>query len=330
MRFYAQHAAALKREVAATIPPDVLRDLHRKRPLRHALLTLRVFGLLAIAMVVLIHGAPLWLWLPAALVAGFCIFDGTVLLHEVVHNAVFHDDRPGGHRWLGYLYSIPSGISAAQFTKWHLDHHEELGSDELDPKRHRLSPKVNRRWYKLLYFSPALFFIYFRAARQETAGYPAALQKTIARERSIAILFHLSVMAAIGLLAGSHALLRAYIVPVFFVFPVAFAINRLGQHYDIDPNEVAEWSTLMKPSWVWDFAFLNSNYHLEHHYFPRVPSYNLPRLARALAPFYATRGMQTHTFGELLWKYLILNYQPHTDWDHPAAPMSRPAAVSGD
>ena len=29
----------------------------------------------------------------------------------------------------------PSGISASQFTRWHLDHHAELGSDEDDPKR---------------------------------------------------------------------------------------------------------------------------------------------------------------------------------------------------
>ena len=33
----------------------------------------------------------------------------------------------------------------------------------------------------------------------------------------------------------------------------------------------------MRGHWFWDFAFLNSNYHLEHHYFPGVPFYRLPR-----------------------------------------------------
>ena len=78
-------------------------------------------------------------------------------------------------------------------------------------------------------------------------------------------------------------------IPVFFVFPIAFTLNRLGQHYDIDPDDPAKWGTLMRGSWFWDFAFLNSNYHLEHHYFPGVPFYHLPALQRALKPFYVER-----------------------------------------
>ena len=73
---------------------------------------------------------------------------------------------------------------------------------------------------------------------------------------------------------------------MFFIFPIAFTLNRLGQHYDIDPADPAKWGTLMRGHWFWDFAFLNSNYHLEHHYFPGVPFYRLPRLQRALVPFY--------------------------------------------
>ena len=38
------------------------------------------------------------------------------------------------------------------------------------------------------------------------------------------------------------AALRAYVVPVFLVFPIAFTLNRLGQHYDIDPTSGAMFS----------------------------------------------------------------------------------------
>jgi fatty acid desaturase len=255
------------------------------------------------------------IWVPLAFVAGFCVFNCTVLLHEVVHQTIFREDRAPGNRWLGYLYSIPSGISAAQFTRWHLDHHAELGSTDTDPKRAHLTPKINKRWYKLLYFTPALFPIYFRAAGQETATYPPELRVQIKRERRITVAFHLTVAALIGLLAGWAVLLRAYVVPVFFVFPIAFALNRLGQHYDVNPDDVAQWSTLMKPSWFWDRVFLNSNYHLEHHYFPRVPSYNLPQLARLLQPFYKSHNMRAHSYGELVWKYIVLNKRPHSNWE---------------
>ena len=88
--------------------------------------------------------------------------------------------------------------------------------------------------------------------------------------------FHLLALASLAWFFGWGAAARAYVVPVFFVFPVAFTLNRLGQHYSIDPDDPAGWSTLMRGHWFWDFAFLNSNYHLEHHYFPGVPFYRLP------------------------------------------------------
>jgi fatty acid desaturase len=106
---------------------------------------------------------------------------------------------------------------------------------------------------------------------------------------------------------------------VFFVLPVAFALNRLGQHYDIDPADPAKWSTLVKGSWFWNTTYLFSNFHLEHHYFPGVPFYNLPRLQKLLMPFYEQRGIIPRGYGELIWRYLILNRQPHTDWAEESA-----------
>jgi len=216
---------------------------------------------------------------------------------------------------------MPSGISASQFTKWHLDHHAGLGSYEEDPKRHWLSPKKNKRWLKALYFTPALFPIYFRAAAQETASYPPETRKTIARERLATIALQLGVLAAIALIGGWYVAWKLYIVPVFFVFPVAFALNRLGQHYDIDPEDPAKWSTLVKGSWFWDAIYLFSNYHLEHHYFPSVPFYNLPRLQKVLKPFYEKHGVTPRGYGELVWNWLVLNRKPHSKWEAVATPL---------
>ena len=103
---------------------------------------------------------------------------------------------------------------------------------------------------------------------------------------------------------------------MFFVFPIAFTLNRLGQHYDIDPTDPAKWGTLMSGHWFWDFAFLNSNYHLEHHYFPGVPFYRLPELQRALgAVLRRRRSMRWRTYGELVYGWLVENQAPHTNWD---------------
>ena len=133
------------------------------------------------------------------------------------------------------------------------------------------------------------------------------------------MVIQLSVMAALVAFGGWGPALRIQILPYFVVFPVAFTLNRLGQHYDIDPTDPTKWSTLVRGHWFWDFAFLNSNYHLEHHYFAGVPFYRLPALQRALAPFYARHGMRWQTYSGLLYGWLVENRAPHTDWSAAAA-----------
>jgi len=312
--YYTAHAGGLRAELGRAITRDQMRRFHTKTPARHFLATARQFLLLGVATWGLIRFESPFIWVPLAVVQGFTIFNFTVLLHEVLHHLVFVRRHPAAERALALLYAIPSGISASQFTRWHLDHHAELGSEEDDPKRHYLSPKINARWYKLLYATPALFLIYFRAARRESSSYPAALRRQIAWERRAAIGFHLAAIAGLWWAFGFGAALRAHLIPAFFVFPVAFTLNRLGQHYDIDPSDPAKWGTLMKGHWFWDFVFINSNYHLEHHYFPGVPYYHLPALQQALRPFYSSKGMHWQTYRGLLYGWLVENKAPHTDW----------------
>jgi fatty acid desaturase len=312
--YYSRHAAALRAELGRALSRDDLRALHRKDAWRHLLLGARQFALLGVCVWGLVRVTAPLAWVPLAIIAGFTVFNFTVLLHEVVHHAVFNRRRPRAERALAWAYAVPSGISATQFTRWHLDHHAELGSGEDDPKRHHLSPKRNARWYKLLYCTPALFPMYFRAARRESATYPAAVQERIRRERLVAVAVHLGALGALWWAFGGGAAVRAYVVPVFFVFPVAFTLNRLGQHYDIDPGDPAKWGTLMRGHWFWNRAFLNSNHHLEHHYFPGVPLYHLPALQTALEPFYARHGMRWQTYRGLLYGWFVENQAPHTNW----------------
>lgn len=320
--YYAEHTRELRSELARAVPTEALRALHDKKPLLHFAVTAALVLTLAGSTTAIVILRPWYFWLPFAVVSGFAIFNFTVLLHEVVHQAVFRSSDRALYRFLGILYAVPSGISATQFTRWHLDHHAGLGSEEEDPKRHYLSPKINARWLKLLYFTPALFAIYFRAARREAAGYPEDLRRRINRERNLTIALHLGLLALVGLTAGWAIAWKAYLVPYFFVFPVAFALNRLGQHYDIEPDDPAKWSTLVRGSWFWDFAYLCSNYHLEHHYFPGVPLYNLPKLQKLLMPFYDARGFRPRSYGALFWSYIVLNRKPHTQWTEAPASVA--------
>ena len=301
-----------------------MRELHRKQPLRHFAVAIRQFAILAIATWALIRFDNPLVWIPLALVQGFTVFNFTILLHEVVHHTIFERRRAGRRA----AARVPLRDSERHLRE--PVHALAPGS----PRRARLrrgrsqaappSPKVNARWYKLLYCTPALFPIYFRAARRESSTYPEPLQRAIARERKLSMLFHLSALALIWYGFGFYAALRASIIPVFFIFPIAFTLNRLGQHYDIDPTDPAKWGTLMRGHWFWDFVYLNSNYHLEHHYFPGVPFYRLPEVQRALVPFYAKKNMRWRTYGELVYGWLVENQAPHTNWDGERIPDPHP------
>ncbi|HKD17069.1 MAG TPA: fatty acid desaturase [Thermoanaerobaculia bacterium] len=312
--YWSRASKELRHRLNKAIPHELLKELHRKNSWLHAAIAIRQFLILLGASYLAWRFPQPWIWIPAAVVSGWTVFNFTVLLHDALHHAVFNGPHPRGDRFLSLLYAVPSGISASQFTRWHLTHHAELGDAEADPKRHYLSPKINRAWYKLLYFTPALFPIYFRAARRETASYPPELQRRIRHERLATIAFHVAVMAAIFATGGPAVFARVYAVPVFFVFPIAFALNRLGQHYAIDPSDPAKWGSILKPSRFWDFWYLSSAYHLEHHYFPGVPMYKLRRLHFALRPFFDEIGWQPTTYGRLLRGWLIENRAPHTDW----------------
>jgi fatty acid desaturase len=322
--YYWKQIEAFKGQIKEAVPHEELKALHLRSGPRHLAYTARQFAIIALCSVVLWNVSNPLVWIPFAILQGFTFFNMTTLLHEVVHNSVFASSRAGWNRALGLLYASTSGISASQFTRWHLDHHDNLGSYEDDPKRHWLSPKRNARWYKALYCTPVLMPLYFRAAANEAKGYSEDLRRTIQRERMATMALQFSVMGALLWFGGVGPMLRIQIVPYFLVFPVAFTLNRLGQHYNIDPTHPLKWSTVMKPSRPWDFLFLYSNYHAEHHYFQSVPFYNLRKLHLRLRPLYAQLGLRGHTYREIVWQWFVLNRAPHTDWEK-AAPLA-PAA----
>lgn len=313
-RSYYKNIGTLKNDLGAALPREELRELHEVSAVRHFLVAARHVALFLLCGWAMVQDQYRWLWPFAALLQGANILGFLILVHEQVHQVIFRKRRPRLEYALGLLYAIPSAISVTQFTHWHLDHHNELGHPQDDPKRAHLSPKKNARWLKLLYCTPALFAIYARAAKEEVATYSVEERRLITRERLLNLVAHLAVVTALWMTHDGWVVLRAYVVPMFFCFPPFFVLNRLGQHFDIDPTDPAKWSSLVNGNRFWHFVFLWSNFHIEHHYYQRVPFYNLRRLNTALQPFYRARGLRNHTYTKMLWGWFVKNKQAHTDW----------------
>ena len=315
MAYYSDNVGDLKRRLVDSVGRDELRELHEVRPWRHFAVLARHLILVAVCGWALWQSQWPWLWLPAAILQGFNMLGFVILLHEQVHDCIFRNRRPKLQQFLGWLYAFPVGMSATQFKRWHLAHHDELGSHDDDPKRAHLSPKKNARWLKFLYATPALFIIYSRASRQEAERYPADVRRRIRNERLVSILLLVLILAGMISAGGVWPALRVWTIPLLLAFPVAFTLNRLGQHYNVDPTNPAKWSSRVDGNPLWRFLFLWSNHHIEHHYYPRVPFYNLVRLNRRLRPFFRKEEIPNRTYREIVWGWIARNRRAHTNWD---------------
>jgi len=80
-----------------------------------------------------------------------------------------------------------------------------------------------------------------------------------------------------------RVLLQVWLVPGVVVGYVS-AVRALAQHALTLPGDPLLASRSVRSNRIASFFLLNENYHLEHHLFPDVPSYHLPRLRALLLP----------------------------------------------
>jgi fatty acid desaturase len=80
-----------------------------------------------------------------------------------------------------------------------------------------------------------------------------------------------------------RVLLQVWLIPGVVVGYVS-AVRALAQHALTEPHDPLLASRSVRSNPVVSFFLLNENYHLEHHLFPEVPSYHLPRLRALLHP----------------------------------------------
>lgn len=108
-------------------------------------------------------------------------------------------------------------------------------------------------------------------------------QRRDARLDAAAILAWLAVAAGLTILAP-WTMLAVYWGPLVFFLPMASAVA-LPEHYRCgDGPDTTRATRTTTSNGLVRMLIWNSNYHVEHHLFPWVPSCNLPRVHRAIEP----------------------------------------------
>jgi fatty acid desaturase len=83
-----------------------------------------------------------------------------------------------------------------------------------------------------------------------------------------------------------------YFLPTFIGRPVHFAVNvtqHLAAKFDSKDHRLSTHTVMLNP--ILSFYYWHMEYHIEHHMFPMVPSYNLKKLRKEIEddlppPFY--------------------------------------------
>lgn len=290
------HPHDLRARVPDRLPAEVVRALSRLEP-RRALLALAVeWAAIAGAIVVTERVAWPWLYPLTVIFIGARQAALTVIGHDAAHGRLL----PG--RWWNdavgdFFADWPTFITLGAFRKHHGEHHQHLGEREDGNRfiwRTHVDDALTKEWtypkspaalaWKIVRHSAILSGVWWIIR-----GNAAALVFRTSRLELLGRLVYTAAVAALLTALGAwRGFLLYWIVPFCTWHMTAQYIRLVCEHSGLrdQPEGVSRAygkirTTLARP---WERFLLvprNIHYHVEHHFYPSVPFYNLPALHEA-------------------------------------------------
>jgi len=274
---------------------------------RSLLAIAQTFGLIAAAIALAVTTWPSpWLVL-SVLVIGVAQHAVFILVHEAAHYRLFAARR--ANDGLGRLMGLAVGMSMCTYRVTHRLHHNNLYTEE-DPDtaihggyprgRGYLLRKLGEdvlglnAWKTYAYFfgTPAINDDTRREIRPLDDTSPA-LRAAARQDRWLVVAFHLVAPLLAWVLGGGQGLLMyavLWLLPLLTALQPILRLRAICEHGAVSDlsspltaarcnrtsGSLANWlgRALLFPHHV--------NFHLEHHLYPAVPHYHLPRLHRLL------------------------------------------------
>jgi fatty acid desaturase len=253
-----------------------------------------------------------WQFVTLYLVIGVVLHRLFFPLHDCMHYSLF--PTKSENRVCGTLLAAFLGTSFDAIREQHMDHHRDFGTQE-DPGAGDYFVRFRSRKELLTFLlGPLVGSILFnkvgdyllRPRRAATApeSSSARAKPTLARQAlSYGVILGIQ-LAVCALVTDGFQLSRLWRYPVFNVLPavtIFLFLNRLRmflEHGSLDYG-VCDYFEQKRPtarsiqgSWLERILICGSNfnYHHEHHLYPAVPGWRLPRLHRQLL----ASGLDSH------------------------------------
>jgi len=220
-----------------------------------------------------------------------------LLSHEGHHNVLFVQ------RWLNYAANlalcVPLLHSPSGYRVLHELHHRYLGGpgDPDEYSNYTRDPRLQwaLQWVRLtmgtLVYMPLIPIVAWRRAGRADRWLLALESGVIA-----------AVIVPVCILVPIRVLLQVWLIPGVVVGYIS-AVRALAQHALTRADDPLLASRSVRSNRLVAFLLLNENYHLEHHLFPEVPSYNLPRI-RALLHSRLPRAIEAASYTSFLAQFV--------------------------
>ena len=262
-----------------------------------------------LALTFLGSSIPLWISLPVLTIA--------LALHSSLQHEALHG-HPFRNAYLNEaLVFIPVGlfIPYRRFRDSHIAHHNDsrLTDPYDDPETNYLDPDV---WQSLTPALRAILLFNNTLAGRILIGpligmysfYKADLREILKGNRRIIVPYLLHLVGLVPLvwwLATFSTLpLRAYILAAYG----GMALLKVRTYLEHRAHEnVPARSVLVEDRGFFALLFLNNNFHIVHHQFPKVPWYYIPRLYMANKEEFRRQneGYVYKNYREIFRKYLL-------------------------
>lgn len=264
-----------------------LRELYRLNPWWNLKIAL-LFAIWAACAYVAIHVAALPLRVACYFLIAASMQGLGILMHEAVHGIMFRNSHL--NRWIGFLCGLPVMLSVSAYRVGHLPHHRHE-RDDRDPDELENFSK-NPRVLSLLF---CLTFLFGELLGFHRVGPSNALQVRGETRRDVLMEYAIIVAAFIAVFALVPISLMLHI----WVFPALIGgrltnVRTLAEHVLTDRECMAGPTRTVVSSRFVSFFMCNLNYHIEHHLFPAVPWYNLPKLRALLGDELGRAGAQVY------------------------------------
>jgi fatty acid desaturase len=319
------------RAFLATLDPAkraVIRQLHLIHPAWNAMAF--VFAALWIGTALVVEALPPWpVRVLGYLVMGASLHALGVLMHEGTHGNLFR--KRGLDRWAAFFLGAPTLVSAAAYRVTHRLHHQHNRTEQ-DPDEFGNYARSPRLLSVLFYAWGVIGMLVFLVHVPVNA-----LRRGTPRDRWIILLEYglLGILfASICLWAVSAGrtslLLHGWLYPMLVVV-VIVNVRGWSEHALTEPGSALTQTRTVRSNPVLRFFLCNLNYHLEHHLFPSVPWYNLPRLHALLADEIRNGGGYFYkSYARFLWDAVRIGAHGHAPRPRPSSGRPLPAEAAGD